>query len=102
MTDPVHAGIFDWVKGQPFNNVLIATLLGMLSWLGWYGLTSAIPEHIKTIQSGYERIEAVHNTQRTTDRDDHRAALKQQQEVFKETLDRITEHQHKPATTAAN
>ena len=63
MADEVKSGLIDWVKGQPFNNVLIMALLLMIGWLGFYGITSAIPEHIKAIQTGYERIETSHEKQ---------------------------------------
>lgn len=102
MTDVIPTGIFDWVKGQPFNNVLIASLLGMFSWLGWYGITFAIPSHITAIQSGYREIETSHTEQRALDREDHRSALKAQQEIFEKTLDRIAASRPvKPSETAS-
>lgn len=90
MSNEVKSGVVDWLKGQPFNNVLIAALLGMIGWLGWYGITVAIPDHIKTIQSGYERIESSHKSQLDT-----------MQETFERTLDRVTENP-KPTTTTAS
>jgi len=49
-----------WLSGQPFNNVLVMILISMVGWLGYYSITTAIPAHLKQIQDGYERIEAIH------------------------------------------
>lgn len=74
----IKTGILDWVKGQPFNNVLIMALLCMIGWLGWYAITKAIPDHLTTIQTGYERIETRQTEQ-----------LKDQQQTFEKVLDRV-------------
>jgi len=47
-----------WLTGQSFNNVLLACILIGGSYGLYYGLTVAIPGHLKQIQEGYERIQA--------------------------------------------
>lgn len=78
--------IIEWLKGQPFNNLLTLLLLAMIAWLGWYGVTQAIPQHLSTIQAGYERIEASHTKQ-----------LESQEKAFDRALDRIASKQQPAA-----
>ena len=56
----------DWLLGQPFNNVLLILILFAIAWLGYYGLTTAIPSHLKAIQEGYERLESSHREERAS------------------------------------
>lgn len=55
----------EWLLGQPFNNVLLIMILFAIAWLGYYGLTTAIPSHLRAIQDGYERLEDRHREERT-------------------------------------
>lgn len=54
----------EWLLGQPFNNVLLILILFAIAWLGYYGLTTAIPAHLRAIQDGYERLENSHREER--------------------------------------
>lgn len=56
--------VMAWAAGQPFNNLLLIAILVAIGWLGYYGLTSAIPQHLNAIQSGYEKIEQAHRDER--------------------------------------
>lgn len=67
---------FDWLKGQPFNNVLILILIGVIG----YCAAVLAPQHIQMIQSGYERIQAADLEARKADR-----------ETFQRTLELITD-----------
>ena len=78
----------NWLLGQPFNNVLLVAILSSGGWAFWYGVTKAIPDHLMTIQSGYEKIETRQTEQ-----------LKDQQQTFEKVLDRVFER--RAATTAA-
>ncbi len=55
----------EWLFGQPFNNVLLILILFAIGWLGYYGLTTAIPAHLRAIQDGYERLEDSHREERS-------------------------------------
>ena len=57
--------IVRWVAGQSFNNVLLILILVSIGWLGWFGLTKAIPEHLRQIQTGYESLEKSHAKERS-------------------------------------
>lgn len=70
----------EWASGQPFTNVLLAALLSMIAWLGYYSLTVAIPEHLQQIQKGYERIDA-------DDRADRGAICDQYEKWLEKILD---------------
>ena len=78
----------NWLLGQPFNNVILVAILASGGWAFWYGITKAIPDHLTTIQAGYEKIESRQSEQ-----------LKDQQATFEKTLDRVFER--RVATTAA-
>jgi len=77
-----------WLFGQPFNNVLLVVILAGGAWVTYYGMTRAIPDHLLTIQAGYEKIETRQTEQ-----------LKDQQATFEKVLDRVFEK--RMATTAA-
>ena len=47
--------LIEYAKGQPFNNMLILLLIGLFSGGGYYTLNTAVPAHLKQIESGYER-----------------------------------------------
>lgn len=78
----------NWLLGQPFNNVLLVSILAGGAWAFWYGVTKAIPDHLSAIQTGYEKIETRQTEQ-----------LKDQQQTFEKVLDRVFER--RAATTAA-
>jgi len=54
-----------WLAGQSFNNVMLCLILCAIGWGGWYALTTAIPQHLRAIQSGYETIDQRHREERT-------------------------------------
>jgi hypothetical protein len=53
-----------WLFGQPFNNVLLIAILGAIAWGTRYGVTTAIPAHLKQIQDGYEMLDQSHKDER--------------------------------------
>lgn len=44
----------DWLFQQGVSTVLLAAILGLLAWGGKYMLEHAIPDHLRSIQEGYE------------------------------------------------
>jgi hypothetical protein len=50
----------DWMTSQSFNNILLMAILVALGTGVKYALDVAIPNHIRMIQSGYEKQEASH------------------------------------------
>ncbi len=60
----VKAKAVEWMLGQPFNNVLLFSILAAIAWTGHYCVTVAIPAHLKIIQEGYEKIEESHRNER--------------------------------------
>lgn len=60
----VKSKLVDWAAGQPFNNVLLLGLLFAVGWLGWYGITVAIPTHLRMIQAGYQSLDEAHEKER--------------------------------------
>ena len=57
-----------YLEKQSFTNVLLAVILGAIGWFGFYTITVAIPEHLKMIQTGYEKIQANDAAERDKDR----------------------------------
>lgn len=53
------AGLIEYAKGQPFNNVLILVLIGLFAGGGYYTVNNAVPAHLQQIEAGYERNAAV-------------------------------------------
>jgi len=60
----IKVRLIEWAAGQPFNNVLLLGLLFAVGWLGWYGITVAIPTHLQMIQSGYKSLSESHEKER--------------------------------------
>lgn len=53
-----------WLTAQSFNNVLLVMILGVIFGGGYYAIKEAIPAHLKTIQEGYDRLDASHRAER--------------------------------------
>ena len=53
-----------WLLSQPFTNVLLVVLIVMIAWGGHYSITIAIPQHLKSIQDGYEKIDTAARMER--------------------------------------
>lgn len=53
-----------WLAGQSFNNILLIAILTAIGWGSHYGLTIAVPAHLRMIQSGYETLDKSHQTER--------------------------------------
>lgn len=53
--------IIEYVKGQPFNNVLVMLVLFVNGYCGYYLINYGVPAHLKMIQEGYERINMQHS-----------------------------------------
>ena len=89
VSDKAAKGIMDWAKGQPFNNILILAQLGILCFLGWYGLTAVIPEERKAILDGALKIEEHHTQQ-----------VKEMSQTYEAMLDRIADKDTKSRKVA--
>ncbi len=71
---------FEWLKGQPFNNVVTTFLLVAMCAIA-YGFWLAIPLHLRAIQDGYDRNGAMFER-----------VASQQLATFKE--DRVADRMH--------
>jgi predicted AAA+ superfamily ATPase len=80
--------IFDWLKGQPFNNVLLLLILGGGTWL----VVDRVPEHLNMIQNGYrEVIDTVtkqHMEERAEILKNHREERERTQQMYNNWLGR--------------
>ena len=56
--------VISWAAGQPFNNVLLAAILGCIVWGTYFAMTTAIPQHLKQIQDGYRELSDSHREER--------------------------------------
>lgn len=45
-----------WLMKQGVVSALLCLILGAMLYGGYYGMTTAIPAHLKQIQSGYETV----------------------------------------------
>lgn len=57
MPDDSNKGMIDkawtWLAGQPFNNVLLVAILGVLCYGAYWTVNNAVPAHLRQIQAGY-------------------------------------------------
>lgn len=83
-------GLLGWMKGQPFNNVMVAVLIGVIGWLGYYTLTFVIPEERKAIFENVKSIEA-----------NHTENVKTMSATYERMLDRVTENNQEQKKTNA-
>lgn len=54
---PIKEKVMDWLSQQGVSTVLLAAILVVLGWLGYFGMTTAVPAHLRQIQEGYEKIQ---------------------------------------------
>lgn len=52
--------LLKWMASQPLANLLLFGILGF----GFYAIKWVVPEHLKAIQQGYERMEESHKNER--------------------------------------
>lgn len=88
----------NWLNAQNFNNLLLLAIIGLIAYGGRYAITIAIPEHLKTIQVGYERIEDSHSRERTTAEELH---SREREQAIK-TYDKWFERFLSPQKTSVN
>lgn len=50
-------GVFTWLNGQPFNNVLIILLIAVITWAVYDAQHNVIPAERKAIEQMVERVE---------------------------------------------
>ena len=74
--------VFDWLKGQPFNNVLLLLILGGGVWL----VVDRVPEHLTMIQNGYREVIETANKQHSEERAEmlknHREERERTQQMY--------------------
>lgn len=88
----ITGAVYEFMKGQPFNNVLTVALLGCIVSAA-YGVYLSIPAHLKTIQDGYERIEAVHERVSKAQLDSHEKTVQTLAASLREDRDNDRKHQ---------
>jgi len=81
----------NWLLGQPFNNVILVAILSGGAWAFWYGVTKAIPDHLNTIQVGYEKIETRQSEQLTSQQAAFEKVAATQQASNERIIELITE-----------
>lgn len=84
-------GLLGWMKGQPFNNVMVAVLIGVIGWLGYYTLTFVIPEERKAIFENVKSLEA-----------NHTENVKTMSATYERFLDRVSENKHDNKQSSEN
>lgn len=93
----------NWLLGQPFNNVILVAILAGGAWVTHYGMTKAIPDHLTTIQIGYEKIETRQSEQLTSQQAAFEKVAATQQASNERIIELITEKaiaRNKSATAA--
>lgn len=97
--------VVEWLKGQPFTNVLLIGLLSTVTYGGYLAINYAVPAHLKQIQAGYETIDARHESRRTEDLKVQDMQINELRQTFDKTLDRYeriwTERFDKKTTATA-
>lgn len=49
-----------WAIQQSFPAAMLLVQTGVILYMGWYAIDTAIPQHLRSIQEGYDKQEAVH------------------------------------------
>ena len=52
----IKALAFRWLSHQGVVTVLLFLILGSIIYGGYYGMTTAIPQHLNQIQTGYQDV----------------------------------------------
>lgn len=76
--DSLKSSVVQKLLGQEMNTIMLVLLLAGFAYAFWWGMTTGVPAHLKTIQEGYERVA-----------DEHGKQQQSLQQTFEKTLDRI-------------
>lgn len=49
-----------WAVQQSFPAVMLIVQTCVIMYIGWYAINTAVPQHLRSIQEGYDRQEVVH------------------------------------------
>lgn len=79
----------EWLKGQPFNNVMAVLLLGVIMSLGYIGIFYVVPAERIAIQSMADHMEQEQTKQ-----------IDRVCEAFENGLDRMQSRSHQPSKIA--
>lgn len=79
----------NWLNAQNFNNLLLLAIIGLIAYGGRYAITIAIPDHLKTIQQGYEKIEAAGSMERAKMEEAHSKERKEAIETYDKWFERF-------------
>lgn len=92
----------NWLLGQPFNNVILVAILAGGAWVTHYVMTKAVPDHLNTIQTGYEKIEMRQSEQLASQQQAFEKVAATQQASNERIIELITEKavSRKSATTS--
>lgn len=58
--------VVDWITSQAYNNVMLSAILIAVAYGMYWTVSTAVPQHLKAIQEGYQQIEESHKTERET------------------------------------
>lgn len=79
----------NWLNAQNFNNLLLLAIIGLIAYGGRYAITIAIPEHLRTIQQGYEKIEETSSQERAKMEEAHSKERKEAIETYDKWFERF-------------
>lgn len=78
----VQDRILDWVGQQALSTVLLLALICVVVW----GINVVIPDHLRMIQDGYERIEERQSAQFRAVTDQFQADQERDRQMLKELI----------------
>lgn len=81
--------IAEWLKGQPFQNVMTVLLLALISGLGYAVVYDLIPSERRAIEAMVDRIDERHTEAARDIEDKHTRQIERVTDSFERALDRI-------------
>lgn len=76
-----------WLSAQPITNVLLILILAMIAGGGYAIFKYAVPIHLQMIQTGYERIEKMHDDRDVQIEKSHNDQLNSRDKEMQRTLE---------------
>jgi hypothetical protein len=82
----LRTSLVRWLFGQEANTILLFLILGSIAWFAKYCVDTAVPAHLRMIQTGYERVASQHAAEVRDLRESFERTAERQERLMREIV----------------